>query len=246
MLSIADVTSGYGTTTVLRGVSLEVRRGQVMALLGPNGAGKTTLLRTIAGVVGPTSGMVTLNGVDVTRLAPHRRADAGLCLIPEGRGIFRSLTVAENIRLQCPAGASHASERLERALTVFPALRDRLRRVAGTLSGGQQQMLALARAYITDPKIILLDEISMGLAPIVVDEMFRAMQELADTGVSMLLVEQYVTRAVKMSDSVVLLNKGEVAYRGLSAELDEQTLLRGYLWGETKREGPARAPTAAS
>ena len=233
VLSFSGVTSGYGSTTVLRDVSFDVQPGQVVALLGPNGAGKTTLLRTACGIVRPTEGRITLGGADITARQPYQRTAAGLCLIPEGRGIFRSLSVQENIRLQLPPRTKDSREAVERALTVFPALRKRMKQVAGTLSGGQQQMLALARAYATSPQVILLDEISMGLAPIVVDEMFAAMRDLASTGTAMLVVEQYVTRAMEMADAVVLLNKGAVSYNGPSAELDEATVLRGYLQGDS-------------
>jgi branched-chain amino acid transport system ATP-binding protein len=229
VLEFRRVTAGYGSTTVLRDVSFTIRPGQVVALLGPNGAGKTTAMRTATGIVRPTSGCIDLDGEEVSGAPPHVRARKGLCLIPEGRGIFRSLTVRENLRLQAGARSATLADGLERALAVFPALKTRLNDPAGRLSGGQQQMVALARAYVTEPKIILLDEVSMGLAPIVVDEMFAALQLLADAGIAMLLVEQYVTRAMEMADAVVLLNKGTVSFDGPPSELDEQAVLRGYL-----------------
>jgi branched-chain amino acid transport system ATP-binding protein len=229
VLQFDRVSAGYGTTTVLREVSFQVRPGHVVALLGPNGAGKTTVLRTASGIVRPTSGMVSLDGVDLGKEATHRRAARGLCLIPEGRGIFKSLTVRENLRLQVPAGETRSDEAIGRALTVFPALKDRMKDAVGHLSGGQQQMLSLARAYVTNPRVILLDEVSMGLAPRVADEMFQALRILAATGTAMLMVEQYVTRAMAMADIVVLLNKGTVSYVGPPSELDEQAVLQGYL-----------------
>jgi branched-chain amino acid transport system ATP-binding protein len=229
VLRFDRVSAGYGTTTVLRDVSFQVRPGQVVALLGPNGAGKTTALRAASGIVRPTSGSVCIDDVDLGKEAPHRRAARGLCLIPEGRGIFRSLTVRENLRLQVPAGETRPDKAIDRALTVFPALTGRMKDAAGHLSGGQQQMLSLARAYVTNPRVILLDEVSMGLAPRVVDEMFQALRTLAATGTAMLMVEQYVTRAMAMADNVVLLNKGTVSYDGPPSELDEQAVLEGYL-----------------
>jgi branched-chain amino acid transport system ATP-binding protein len=229
VLQFERVSAGYGTTTVLREVSFQVRPGQVVALLGPNGAGKTTALRTASGIVRPTSGIVSLDGVDLGKEPPHRRAARGLCLIPEGRGIFKSLTVQENLRLQVPAGESKTDEAIGRALTVFPALTGRMKDAVGHLSGGQQQMLSLARAYVTNPRVILLDEVSMGLAPRVVDEMFQALRTLAAAGIAMLIVEQYVTRALAMADIVVLLNKGSVSYDGPPSELDERAVLQGYL-----------------
>jgi len=228
VLQFDRVRAGYGTTTVLRDVSFRVGVGQVVALLGPNGAGKTTVLRTASGIVRPTSGVVRLDDIDLSKQAPHRRAARGLCLIPEGRGVFKSLTVRENLRLQAPAGTK-SDDAIDRALIVFPALAGRLSVAAGHLSGGQQQMLSLARAYVTNPRVILLDEVSMGLAPRVVDEMFHALRTLAATGTAMLIVEQYVTRAMAMADVVVLLNKGAVAYDGPPSQLDEQAVLRGYL-----------------
>ena len=229
VLTLDAVEAGYGMTTVLRHVDLEVRTGQVLALLGPNGAGKTTLLRTASGILRPSAGRVILNGVDVSGLAPHRRAELGLCLIPEGRGIFKSLSVLENLRLQLPAGQRATGDVLGKAFDAFPVLAARRHQPAGRLSGGQQQMLALARAYLSDPKIIMLDELSMGLAPRVIDEIFEALEGLTRAGIAMLLVEQYVSKAIAVSDRVVLLNKGEVAYNGAASAVDEATLLHGYL-----------------
>jgi branched-chain amino acid transport system ATP-binding protein len=228
-LQFARVSAGYAATTVLREVSFQVRPGQVVALLGPNGAGKTTVMRTAVGIIRPTSGHVCLDGVDLTAEAPHRRAARGLCLIPEGRGIFKSLTVRENLRLQAGAAAIKPDEAIDRALTVFPALKGRIRAAAGHLSGGQQQMLSVARAYVTNPRVILLDELSMGLAPRVVDELFQALRTLAASGTAMLMVEQYVTRAMAMADVIVLLSKGTVSYDGPPSELDQQAVLQGYL-----------------
>jgi len=170
---------------------------------------------------------VVLNGVDVTRLAPNQRAKQGLCLIPEGRGIFRGLTVRENLRMQIPQGRRDVST--DEVLELFPVLRDRLGQLAGTMSGGQQQMLALARAYLAKPDLVLLDEVSMGLAPNLVDEIFQTLRHLAATGVSMLLVEQYVSRAIEMADEVVLLDRGSIGFAGPASGLDESAVLRGYL-----------------
>jgi branched-chain amino acid transport system ATP-binding protein len=229
VLEFSDVTAGYGETVVLRGLSFSVHAGEVVALLGPNGAGKTTALRTASGIIRPSRGIVGLSGINVTNEPPYRRVGRGLCLIPEGRGIFRSLTVLENLKLHSVPGQPGPVAPVDRVLTVFPALRARLKEPAGRLSGGQQQMLALARAYVMQPKVVLLDEVSMGLAPRIVDVVFEALQSLADTGVAMVLVEQYVTRAIAMADRVVLLNKGAISYDGPPSELDEQQVLRGYL-----------------
>jgi branched-chain amino acid transport system ATP-binding protein len=226
-LELVAVSAGYGRTTVLRGVTITVPAGKIVALLGPNGAGKTTLLRTAAGLVRPVSGTVHIGGTDVTDSAPNRRTRAGLCLVPEGRGIFRSLTVRENLRIQIPKWSQDVS--IDGVLGVFPILRERLSQTAGTMSGGQQQMLALARSYLSNPRVVLLDEVSMGLAPKVVDEIFDAIGQLASTGTALLLVEQYVNRAMKLADTVVLLDRGAVAFSGVPSELDQDDVLRGYL-----------------
>ena len=230
-LELRRVTAGYGSTVVLRDVSIWVPHGAIVALLGANGAGKTTLLRTASGIVTPSAGSVHITGMDATRMEPNRRAKAGLCLIPEGRGIFRSLTVAENLRLQVPQWATNHS--YERVLDVFPVLRRRINQIAGTLSGGEQQMLAMARSYLSSPHVVLLDEVSMGLAPRVVDEIFDALKNLAASGAALLLVEQYVNRALEFADSAVLLNRGEVAFQGPAAGLDMEQVTRGYLGGSS-------------
>jgi branched-chain amino acid transport system ATP-binding protein len=231
VLELVGVSAGYQGVTVLRDVSIVVPPGTIVALLGPNGAGKTTLLRTAAGLVKPSTGQVWVKGRKVTRTPPNRRARAGLCLIPEGRGIFRTLTVRDNLRMQVPPWARNDS--VERALEAFPILKRRLGQAAGTMSGGEQQMLALARTYLAEPDIILLDEVSMGLAPKVVDEIFDALHTLARTGVALLLVEQYINRALDMADKVVLLDRGHVAFDGSPASLDQDTVLQRYLGIET-------------
>jgi branched-chain amino acid transport system ATP-binding protein len=242
VLRVSNITAGYGRSTVLRDVSIDVPPGCIVALLGPNGAGKTTLLRTVAGLLRPASGAVWLNGAEVTRSAPHQRARAGLCLIPEGRGIFRNLTVRENLRMQVPPGAKGtAKDSLEQVLSTFPVLRDRLGQTAGTMSGGQQQLLALARCYLTSPRVVLLDEVSMGLAPKVVDEIFAAIVTLASSGAALVLVEQYVNRALELASRAVLLDRGMVAYAGPTRDLDEAAVLRGYLGVDMEEIQPASA-----
>ncbi|MGD9696763.1 MAG: ABC transporter ATP-binding protein [Thermoleophilia bacterium] len=232
-LAINNVTAGYGRTVVLRDVSIEVHPGSVVALLGPNGAGKTTTLRVASGLLRPREGTVSIKKADVTRKPPHEIARAGLCLIPEGRGIFRSLTVAENLRLQLPPWASKTAS-YDRALEAFPVLAERLHQQAGSLSGGQQQMVALARAYVSSPSVVLLDEVSMGLAPALVDEIFVALRTLAASGTALLLVEQYVNLALDIADHVVLLEKGSVAFSGSPSDLSEDALLRHYLGTEAE------------
>ncbi len=227
MFELTDIHAGYGESTVLRGVSLEIPDGTVAALLGPNGAGKTTLMRVAAGLIRPRSGQLTLGGADITRSSPNARVKRGLCHIPEGRGVFPSLTVRENLSLQ--SAPRKENESIERAVSAFPRLGERLAQLAGTMSGGEQQMLALARAYIQNPRVVLLDEVSLGLAPKVVDEIFEFLAKLRDAGASLVLVEQYVNRALALADKVYLLNRGEIVFSGSPDEVDEATLFEQYV-----------------
>jgi branched-chain amino acid transport system ATP-binding protein len=227
MLELRGVTAGYGSHTVLRDVNLVVPDNAVVALLGPNGAGKTTLLRVASGLLKPSSGRVLVDGVDVTGWPPHRLSQLGVCHVPEGRGIFRALSVKDNIRLferldfgPDPVGA---------VAEAFPRLGERLAQRAGTMSGGEQQMLALARAYVAGARTVLLDEVSMGLAPKIIDEIFEYLHRLAAQGAALLLVEQYVARALELADFVFILNKGRVQFVGESDELGEEQILASYL-----------------
>jgi branched-chain amino acid transport system ATP-binding protein len=227
MLELRRVSAGYGGARVLRNVTLRVPDGAVVALLGANGAGKTTLLRVAAGLLRPDEGQLVIDGTDVTGQAPNRLVRHGVCHVPEGRGVFPSLTVRENLVVQAPPGQHNAA--IEKAASAFPILGKRLGQVSGTLSGGEQQMLALARAYIQSPKVVLLDEVSMGLAPLIVDEIFDFLHRLAAGGASLLLVEQYVTKALALSDYVYLLQRGQVAFVGEPGELDGEDLFARYL-----------------
>jgi branched-chain amino acid transport system ATP-binding protein len=227
MLTIEGVNAGYAGVSVLRDVSLVVPSSSVVALLGPNGAGKTTLLRVASGLLRPASGRVTLNGEDVTGLATHQLSARGLCHVPEGRGVFPPLTVRENLVLFAAPGAGRAA--IEQAVDVFPRLGDKLEQSAGTMSGGEQQMLALARAYLQQPRVVLLDEVSMGLAPKVVDEIFAFLRRLADEGVALLLVEQYVSKALAIADFVAILSRGRLVYLGEPSELAGTDIFAQYL-----------------
>jgi branched-chain amino acid transport system ATP-binding protein len=221
------VTGGYGKVTVLRDVSLSVPRGGVAAILGANGAGKTSLLKVASGLLRPTEGSVRIDGQDVTKRPPERRARKGLCHVTDGRAIFRDLTVRENLELAIPPWIK--SRDLEQVLTLFPRLGERMTQRAGRMSGGEQQMLALSRAFLSKPAVVLVDEVSMGLAPLVVDEMFVALKVLAAQGTALLLVEQYVHRALEMADVVYLLDQGEITFSGPPSSLDESTLMAAYL-----------------
>ncbi|NGY59955.1 ABC transporter ATP-binding protein [Lentzea sp. NEAU-D13] len=203
MIDLSDVHAGYGRIEVLRGVSLNVPRGTVTALLGPNGAGKSTLVKVLSGQLRATAGHVHLGGVHVNDAPPDELARAGLCTIPEGRAIFPNLTVAENLRLmRGDADLVYAR---------FPKLKARHRQLAGSMSGGEQQMLAFSRALITDPAVVVIDELSMGLAPVIVAELYEVVKELAAGGVTMLIVEQFAETASAVADQVVVMTHGEIS-----------------------------------
>jgi branched-chain amino acid transport system ATP-binding protein len=224
---LRGVTAAHGDAVALREATLVVPDGRVVALLGPNGAGKTTLLSVASGLLRPRAGRVLLDRVEVTGRPPEDLVRRGVCHITEGRSVFPGLTVADNLKMFAVRGREQES--VERAISAFPRLGERLPLLAGTLSGGEQQMLALARAYARQAPLVLLDEVSMGLAPLVVDEIFAFVERLAAAGSSLLLVEQYVTRALAISDFVYLLNKGRVAFAGEPGELDEQQVFEGYV-----------------
>src|SRR6478672_9241574 len=209
-LELREVTAGYGRIEVLHGVSLAVPAGSVYALLGPNGAGKSTTLQVCSGKIRPTHGCVHVAGTHVNGAAPEALSRAGVCRIPEGRGIFPNLTVAENLRMWTGVGDLSAGEVAERTFTRFPRLGERRKQVAGTLSGGEQQMLAMSRALLVDPAVLLLDEISMGLAPLVVAELYELVGSLAEQGIAILLVEQFAQTALAVADVVVVLQHGRV------------------------------------
>lgn len=226
-LSMKGITSGYGTTTIVRNIDLTIEAGSVTALLGPNGAGKSTLLKTMSGLIRPMSGSVMIDGQDVSSLAPNKRASLGLCHIPEGRGIFPSMTVKENLELQAKPGEQSIA--IEKGIAAFPILGERLMQRAGTMSGGQQQMLSMARAYTQNPRVILVDEGSLGLAPIVVDEIFSFLAGVAAAGAALLIVDQFVARALALATSAYVMTRGEIVFAGTSAELQRSDVFERYL-----------------
>lgn len=238
MLTISNLHAAYGKVEVLHGISLEVPKGQVVTLIGSNGAGKTTTMRAISGMIRPKEGTVSLNGKDVTGLDSHRIARAGLAHSPEGRRVFATMSVTDNLLLGAfprftrsrPRGDIRAD--LERALELFPRLKERQTQLAGTLSGGEQQMLAMARAVMLNPEVILLDEPSMGLAPILVDEVFRIIERLKARGVTMLLVEQFAAAALNVADYGYVLENGRIAVHGPAEKLrNDPAVKAAYLGG---------------
>ena len=233
------IDAGYAGMKALFSVDLRVSQAGVLAVLGPNGAGKTTTLRVAGGLLRPSRGSVLFDGADITRSRPRARARMGICLIPEGRGIFPNLTVRENLLLQTYArpGVS-MSEIEELAYGRFPRLGNRRKQVAGTMSGGEQQMLALSRALTTEPRLLLLDEISMGLAPRLVEELFKVIKdEVVRSNVTVVIVEQLAEFALGIADQVIVLSRGSVAASGTPAEV-RAVLASAYLGKETQKMPP--------
>jgi branched-chain amino acid transport system ATP-binding protein len=227
-LELFGVHAGYGRVEVLHGVDLVMPRGSVLALLGPNGAGKTTLLNTVAGLIHPTAGCVHIAGIHVNDVLPEVLAKAGVCSIPEGRGTFPNLTVNENLRVFSHAGSYSYHEVQERAFARFPRLAGRRDQLGGTLSGGERQMLAMCRAFATDPAVLLIDEISMGLAPLIVRELYDVARQLAREGISILIVEQFATMAMQVADYAAIMRLGRIEAFGEPTDVAD-SLSQAYL-----------------
>ena len=238
LLEIHELRAGYGAGEILHGVDIALGPGRLVAILGPNGAGKSTLLKAVAGHVRARAGQVLLEGVDLAGCPPEVVARCGVYLLPEGRAAFPTLTVAENLRLASGAPESVLAPRIAEALELFPRLAERRSQVAATMSGGEQRMLALARALVADPRVLLLDEPSLGLAPLVVDEVFAAISRFQALGTSVVLVEQYVHRALAVADEAVVLASGRVVWTGPAAEVDEDALAARYLGGAPSASQP--------
>ena len=221
LLEVKNIEVAYGDVRALWGVSIHVEAGQVVAIVGANGAGKTTLLRTISGLLKPRSGEVLLDGASLVGMSPQAIARSGIAHVPEGRGLFRQMTVLENLELGAfqPKARVHLKQSLEKVFALFPRLKERTGQKAGSLSGGEQQMLAIARATMSDPALLILDEPSIGLSPVVVQQMFSLIEELHRQGVTVLLVEQNVHQALKIADYAFVLKTGEVAMQGTGAAL---------------------------
>jgi branched-chain amino acid transport system ATP-binding protein len=238
MLSIANLHAAYGKVEVLHGISLDVPKGKLVTLIGSNGAGKTTTMRAISGMIKPKGGKVTLDGKDITGSDSHKIARAGLAHSPEGRRVFASMSVTDNLLLGAFPRFTRARPKgdikhdLEKALELFPRLKERQHQLAGTLSGGEQQMLAMARAVMLNPEVVLLDEPSMGLAPILVEEVFRIIQRLKSEGVTMLLVEQFAAAALNVADYGYVLENGSISVHGPAESLKtDPKVIAAYLGG---------------
>ena len=232
MLELHDLQVAYGAAPALWGVSLEVRAGELLCVVGPNGAGKTTLINAIAGIQRTRSGRIVFEGRDITALPPHRFCEAGIAIVPEGRRLFTGMSVLENLELgsYLPAAKTHRKQSLEAALALFPALKEKLASPAGELSGGQQQMVAIARALMARPRLLLLDEPSLGLSPRIVHDMFAAIRRINAQGMSVLLVEQNVVMAMEVSTRAYVLEEGRIVADGAPDDLlARPEIQRAYL-----------------
>ncbi|MEQ1814786.1 MAG: ABC transporter ATP-binding protein [Candidatus Nitrotoga sp.] len=237
MLTIENLHAGYGSSEVLHGVSLKVEAGKIVALIGANGAGKTTTMRAISGMIKPTQGRVLLNGLAMQDYAGAKIAQLGLAHSPEGRKVFGPLSVEDNLLLgaysRLPAlfgFRKHAATELNRIYELFPRLHERKNQVAGTLSGGEQQMLSIGRALMAQPKVMLLDEPSMGLAPVLVQEVFKIIGQLKASGITLLLVEQFARSALEVADYVYVMEHGKIVLEGLPSEVNKnERVLAAYL-----------------
>jgi len=234
MLEIQNLEVSYGKIRAIKGISLHVNQGEVVVLVGANGAGKTTLLKTISGLLTPSSGSIKFQGLDLTKIAPHQRVIEGICQAPEGRGIFPGMTVEENLQIgkySRETAKIEMTEDLERIFELFPRLKDRRTQLGGTLSGGEQQMLAIGRALMSRPKVLLLDEPSMGLAPKFIATIFEIIQEIKKQDVTILLVEQNASKALQLADRAYVLETGVIAKEGTGVGLLKDPAVRAAYLG---------------
>jgi branched-chain amino acid transport system ATP-binding protein len=232
LLEVQNLTSGYGEVQILWGVSLKLEKGKLTTLVGSNGVGKSTLLRTVMGLLRPWQGSINFQGQDLTRQSAHARAKAGLVLVPEGRQLFSDMTVIENLEMGAfpPRSRAHFRENLDRVFTLFPRLAERPNQKAGSMSGGEQQMVAVARGLMAQPEILVIDELSLGLSPLLALTLFESMVELKKLGLTMLLVEQNVAMALGVSDYAYVLSQGRVSLEGESRQLlKNDEIRRTYL-----------------
>ena len=232
ILKLDDIHVYYGAIHAVKGVSLEVNEGEIVALIGANGAGKSTILKTISGLMHPRSGSIKFMDKEISHMDAHKLVQQGLAQVPEGRRIFLQMSVQDNLEMGAFTKKEVSKEDLERMFTLFPRLKERRKQIAGTLSGGEQQMLAMSRALMSHPKLLMLDEPSMGLAPILVDQIFDIIKELHAAGTTILLVEQNATKALEIADRAYVLETGSVTLTGSGAELARSDEVRkAYLGG---------------
>lgn len=224
LLQVAELDVRHGLLQAVRGVSLELAEGETVALVGANGAGKSTLLRAIAGGYRPAAGSIVFDGRDITRLASYKRVGLGIALVPEGRHLFQSLTVEENLQVAARPG----EWTLERVIEAFPLLAERRRHVARTLSGGERQATAIGRALMSNPRLLLLDEVSLGLAPVAVEAVYRSLQTVIDSGTTVLLVEQDLTRAMQTAERVLCMLEGRIVLEGAASSLSREQVTDAY------------------
>jgi branched-chain amino acid transport system ATP-binding protein len=240
ILKVTDLDVRYGTSQALFGVSAEVAPGSVLAVLGANGAGKSTLARSVSGLVPAAGGKIFFDGKDITGKHPHRIRKLGLTYIPEGRGIFPGLSVVDNLRMAVAQEKRHdRSDAIDRAIEMFPVLGARKMQRAGSLSGGEQQMLALARALAVPPKLIIADEMSLGLAPLVAEQVFQALDRARQSGITIVLSEQFVHRALAIADTCVILTRGRVGWSGPASEAGQEIIDRYLGEAEMAASGSA-------
>ena len=233
ILEVKDISSGYGEVQILWGASLSLEKGKLTSLVGANGVGKTTLLRTVVGLNKPWEGSIWFEGEDVSKLSAHAKASLGLVLVPEGRQLFTDMTVYENLEMGATAKRSRANmnSNFEKVFTMFPRLKERRSQKSGTLSGGEQQMLAVARGVMADPKVLIIDELSLGLAPVLVLDLFGSLKKLKDEGITILLVEQNVQMALAVSDYGYVLAEGRNEIQGPARELINNKEIRSAYLG---------------
>jgi branched-chain amino acid transport system ATP-binding protein len=235
LLSVRDVVTAYGKIEALKGVTLDVPQGSITCLLGPNGAGKTTLMMTIAGLLRPRRGSIEFSGAPIGGMAPHRIVSSGIALVPENRLVFAGMSVLDNLHAGAYRRREGIAEDIERMFARFPRLKERAAQHAGTLSGGEQQMLAVARALMSRPRLLLMDEPSLGLAPLVVEEIFRIIAELHREGTSIFLVEQNAHMALKVAQHFYLMEQGRVTFSGDPGSLAEDELIRRAYLGSARK-----------
>ena len=234
MLKLQDIRISYGAIEAVKGVTLEVREGEVVTIIGANGAGKSTLLKSIVGLEKPQSGTIHFHGQEITHVPAHKRVGMGVALSPEGRGVFPDQTVRENLMLGAYAHQGNPAQvqaLIEREFQRFPRLKERQDQLAGTMSGGEQQMLAISRALMSEPKLLLLDEPSLGLAPLIIAEIFRSIRQLSASGLTILLVEQMANQALAVAERAYVLETGKITLQGLGSDLLKDPAVRAAYLG---------------